>query len=1350
MLRMKRPVLLSALSLILSFAICGAEVKEVCFGTAEGLSNGSVTCILQDSGQMLWIGTWDGLNMYDGHRFKTWKFDPGNPETLSNNIIRNIIQEKDGVVWIATDHGINRLDTRQDAVRRFYPGHESRTPSVEESFDVAVSLGGMVFCSSVGWGLSWYDPTSGQLVSLNIPAFNTSLIKRIYTWNSNDLLIQTLDGKLFVAGFHSDGGTVTMESARPLEHSPEALYVGQSRGGLVIVSTDYNVWVKRPGSASIVYVGALDTREEVRAASVSDSDRVFVALAQSGVMVTPSGGGAFKKVKMAGSLDILSMYCGSQDILWIGSDGKGLVECFESGLAFNKTPVEEIFPARSSPVRAFWEDEDGTLYIGSKGSGIARRRPNGSISWIGTEQGLSNDAVYCVSPGLYPGHILIGSDGDGVDLYFPSSNRVVPIKPAPGTIWRFVYAICPDPERDCVWVGTNGFGLVKLRYSVTGGKVSLLEQEIYANKKDDPNSLSNNIIFSVVPAGDGRLWIGTRGGGLNLFDPQTGESVRYVSGDCPLVNNDVITLYMDPDSTLWVGTSYGLSSLRKDDVGTGDFHSFTEANGLANNTIHGILSDNDGRIWLSTTRGISMFDPSDSSFVNYFNYEELQSDEFSDGACFKGRDGSFYFGGVGGYNRFRQEDIHIRDYSPDVIFSEFSIKQQPSKAFDPVEGVTLRHDENFFSVRFFARDFIRGENCEYAYMLDGFEDRWNYPGSDGRASFTNVPPGKYDLLVRCTNGDKVWNDTVYSLPIRVRPHWSSTPWAYLAYLLLLFLLGYLAWRILTGRMRQRELLLMESMKNRQQKDMYEAKLDFFTSISHEFSTPLTLIYGSGEYLKDKYSLSPDVLRHVGIIRNNAARMQRLVGDLLDFRKADTGNYVPQYSKVDLTSFISQVADNFIEAAKEDGIRFVIDIPSGPVEVTTDREALEKILYNLISNALKYTPIGGYVRLVFNPGEDGDVIKVTNSGKGIKPEDLPKVFNRYEILGKLEKQMKKGKIRRNGIGLALSKSLALALSGDITVDSVPDQSTTFTLTLPRISTDGIVPDQGPAVAQPTRLHEVDLPEIVPEPAFRSFEGDSDKRQLILVVDDERQICDLLSEILTNAGWRVVAANNGEEAVGILKNSRPDLIISDIVMPHMDGLELIKYVRGNEVTSQIPFVFLTFKDDVDFNIKGRDVGADAYLQKPFHPKLLVSVVRQILSSRVSLKNYYGSVVSSTDMFEGKKMDASDKAFLVNLTKTIEENISDSELSLDDLYSKMGVSRSNMYRKLKELTGMSPSQFVNTVKVRHAAHQLVTTRKTVQEIMYESGYNYKSHFYREFFKVFGMTPKDLRASKEDGQVS
>ena len=535
------------------------------------------------------------------------------------------------------------------------------------------------------------------------------------------------------------------------------------------------------------------------------------------------------------------------------------------------------------------------------------------------------------------------------------------------------------------------------------------------------------------------------------------------------------------------------------------------------------------------------------------------------------------------------------------------------------------------------------------------------------------------------------------------------------------------------------------MKNRQQKDTYEAKLDFFTSISHEFSTPLTLIYGSGEYLQENFSLSPEVQKHLGIIRNNAARMQRLVGDIIDFRKVDTGNYVLRPRKVDLSSFIRQIADNFVALADEDGIKFTMNIPPGQNEVATDSEAVEIILYNLLSNALKYTPADGFIQLDYIPQEDMDVVKVTNSGKGIKPEDLPKVFNRYEILGKLELQMKKGKIQRNGIGLALAKSLARAFSGDITVESEPDKSTTFTLSLPRVLTvDSLVDQSSPS--QPMRFSDLDFqdssPELTPSPREN---GMSFNRDFILVVDDERQICDLVSEILGSEGWKVKTASDGEAAVEILRNSRPDLIISDIVMPKMDGLELIRYVKGNEVTRQIPFVFLTFKDDIGFNIQGRDIGADAYLQKPFHPRLLVSVVRQILSSRASLKDYYDSAISSSDMFNGIVMDTSDKEFLVNLTKWIESNLGVTDFSYDELYSQIGMSRSNIYRKLKQLTGMSPSEFINSVKIHHAAHLLRSTRKTVQEIMYESGFNHKSHFYKEFREFYGKTPKEMRSERQ-----
>ncbi|MBR1927307.1 MAG: response regulator [Bacteroidales bacterium] len=1342
---MRRSVILLLSILTLFSPVLGAEEKEVSFGTAEGLSNGSVTCLFQDSSQMLWIGTWDGLNMFDGHRFKTWKFDPGNPQTLSNNIIRNIVEEKKGIIWIATDHGINRMDVGGGTVSRFYPGFEDRMPSVEESFDVAVSDDGTVFCSSLGWGLSWFDPQSQRLVSLNIPQFNTSVIKRIFRWDESRMLLQTSDKKLYVAAFRHEGEAMTMESAAILEQSPEAVSVSQSRDGLVIVAPGNEIWCKRKESSSPVRVGTLDPGDEVMASSVSDQGKVYVALNHSGIWSSKGEAGGFAKERMAESAGILSMYLGSQDILWIGSDGKGVIECFDSGLAFNKTTAEEIFPMRASPVRAFWESDDGTLFIGSKGSGIAECHPGGSFSWIGTAQGLSDNAVYCISPGLYDGHILIGSDGEGMDLYFPARKKVVPLKPAPGTNWRFVYSIYPDPERDCVWIGTNGYGLVKVRYETSGTKVRLIGQQVFSNDREDPASLSSNIIFSIAPASDGRIWVGTRGGGLNLFDPGTGKSRRFMSGEYPLVNNDILFLYMDPDSTLWIGTSYGLSYLKESEVESGGFHSFTEADGLANNTIHGILSDDIGRIWLSTTRGISMFDPSDESFVNFFNYEELQSDEFSDGACFKSRDGFLYFGGVGGYNRFRQEDIHIRDYRPDVIFSELSIKQRQVEPFDPDGGVTLRHDENFFSINYFALDFIRGGNCEYAYLLEGFDDRWNFGGTYGTASFTNVPAGKYTLMVKCTNGDKVWNDTVYTLPIRVRHHWAATPWAFVIYFILIALLAAAALRMAAERLKQRDLLLMESMKNRQQKETYEAKLDFFTSISHEFSTPLTLIYGSGEYLQENFTLSPEIRRHLGIIRNNAARMRKLVGDIIDFRKVDTGKYVLRPGKVNLDSFISQVADNFVALADGDRIKFTINVPPSGDEVVTDRDALEIILYNLLSNAFKYTPADGFIQLDYIPGTDTDVVKVTNSGKGIKPEDLTKVFNRYEILGKLEKQMKKGKIQRNGIGLALAKSLAGALSGDITVESEPEKSTTFTLILPRVLTEDSVLEDS-ASGQTLRFSEIDIQESVPETNTREApDSELPDSHFILIVDDERQICDLVSEILTKAGWKVMSASDGQEAVEILKNSRPDLIISDIVMPRMDGLELIKYLKGNEVTRQIPFVFLTFKDDIGFNIQGRDIGADAYLLKPFHPRLLVSVVKQILTSRASLKDYYGSVVSSKDMFEGITMDASDKEFLVSLTKWIEANIEESDMSFEELYSLMGMSRSNVYRKLQRLTGMSPSQFINSVKIHHAAHLLRSTNKTVQEIMYESGYNHKSHFYKEFSKIYGMTPREMRAESK-----
>lgn len=1330
------------LILLLLAAVCGAvpcskaALKINMLTSADGLSNSSINCIYQDSTMMMWIGTWDGLNAYNGYGFKTYKFAPDNSNTISNNVIRNIVEEAEGIIWVATDYGINRIDVKNDRVERFYPGYEDDSPTAERVFSVAAADDGTVFCAATGWGIAWYDKALNRLSALNVPHFNSSEVRTVYYAGQNTLLLHTVDnGLVRVRYAMSDtGGIEVREKTDLFPGQVESLF--DCRSAIYMVTADAVIYRYGRLDGGLTVLGKIPPPgHAVRAIVQYGDDHLLVASGSSDIYVYDMAGRTYWKMSQLPDINVLSFCYGSQDILWVGSDGQGVIQVYNDGIEFNKVPNSRMFEGRNCPVRAFCRDGRGNVYVATKGNGICMLNADGSKGAVyDVSRGLGNNFVYALAEGPC-NDMFIGHDGEGLDVLSFATGRISTVKPVAGTYFGSVYAIYRDPSDGCVWLGTNGYGLIGLQLAESGGRYEIRRQNVYVNDKRDTTSLSNNTVFSIVPAGDGKLWVGTRGGGLNLFDTRSGRFTHYTtsSGDYPISSNDILSLYAGRDSTLWIGTSYGLNRLCRGRAGQDGFRWYVEKDGLPNNTIHGILEDGAGNLWLSTNKGLAQLNPADNRIISYYNNEELQSNEFSDGAYYRAADGRMYFGGVDGFNSFDPGDIRVRTYAPTVQLNNFLIKQTPMAGFRADREIVLSHSENFFSIQFSALEYIRNGNCEYAYILAGFNDDWVNIGTDNTAVFTNVPPGNYEFQVRCTNGDRIWGDNVTSLHIRVLPPWWNTVWAYLVYLLLCFVILYVVWFVVNDRIEQRRRLLMESMSKRQQTDNYEAKLRFFTSIAHEFCTPLTLIYGSGEQLLNSYHLTPDVAKHVRIVKNNAARMQRLIGELMEFRRVETGHCTPRYVLIDITELISTIADNFNEVNEQRRIDLRIDFPAQEVKVVSDRGALEKILYNLISNAYKYTPSDGYIDIKLRVADGRTTVRVTNSGKGIKPEDIGNVFNRFEILDNFERQANQGKVMRNGIGLALAQSMAHMLSGNISVSSKPGEYTTFTLSLPEVSRSLITePEQDSVREYP--LPDEDDAQAGPAVQSRS-EGAS-----ILVVDDEKQIRDLIAEILSGE-YTVIQAADGAEAIEILKHKRPDLIISDVSMPNVDGLELLKYLKSNEITKYIPFVFLSFKSDVEQEIRGYELGGDGYISKPFHPKHLLAVVHQILNNRISLRDYYNSVISSSDVYEGNTIDADDKKFIVQLAGIIEENMTDENLSLNFLCDKMCVSRMGLYRKIREITQMTPSEYIRSVKINHATHLLRTTNMTIQEIMYCSGFNNKSYFYREFAKIYHMSPKEMR---------
>lgn len=1325
---------------LLVCAISDATPRYYGLSGSEGLSNSSVMCMTQDSRGLLWIGTWDGLNVYDSHSFVTYRNDPADNNTISNNIISGIAEQKPGIIWVSTNYGINRINTEDGTIKRFYPGYEHKAPLVEKTFSVAVINGQDVFCSAKGWGLAFYDEENGQMVPFNIPDFSSIDIDNIYGAGNGRVFLLSTDGSLKIMRYaFPEKGKIDIISIEEVIPGVQVSSVFDSRGRLYIISNDNIIHRYDCSLAALDFTARI--RQDIHITAMAEFGQNTLAIASypSGVYLYNTETGHMAMEDRLSDVSLHVLYSGTQDILWAGSDGQGLRALYDDTFNMEKVPNSEISSTQNYPVRAFFKDREGNLFVGTKGNGVAVFKDGKRIRTYTTSEGLGNNSVYAFTEGLC-NDILLGHDGKGLNSISLLTGKVTSIIPEEGPGFGSVYSFYKDPDDNSLWIGTYRDGLIRIKLEWDGAKYKICEYESFKNDKYDATSINSNNVFPILGCKD-IIWVGTRGGGLCRYDKHSGKFTAYTTGNGsePISSNEILSLYISRDSTLWIGTGHGLNKLIPHENGRYSFMSYTVKDGLPNNTIMGIVEDWKGNLWMSTNKGLSVFNPETEQFINYYNNEALQDNEYADGAYYKDCDGFFYFGGRDGFNKFDPRQINARPFQSKVLIRGFNVQQRPLSGFNPEKETVLKHNENFFSIHYTALEYINNPGCEYFYKMQGFDEDWIYAGTGHTASYTNVPPGRYTFMIRSTNGDKIWSERITSMEIQILPPWWNTVWAHILYALAGILAIYSAYRWSSDRIKRKHRFELEELKRKQLQETYEAKLRFFTNIAHEFTTPLTLICGPLEQIGDKYHLPSKVEQYLRVIRNNAGRLLQLIEELIEFRRVDTGHQKPEYSTVCLPDTITSILDNFSELKDEKQIELCTCL-QGPAHITTDQNAIEKILYNLISNAYKYTPVGGSIHIETSENPGGEtVLAIKNSGKGIRPENLERVFDRFVILDTYEHQASQGNIVRNGIGMALVYSLVKMLSGDIKVSSDPGKFTVFTLTLPKIdeslASNGMVQQHR---YQPN-TYSIDYSDITPHQ-----ESGKDK-PLVMVVDDDPEIRNLVSDIL-NPEYRTVQAVDGQNALDRIKRGLPDLIITDLNMPVMNGAELLKHLKSNEITRVIPVIFLAFKTDIGDEIETYEMGCEAFIPKPFYPKHLTAIVHQVLHNRAMLKNYYNSSISSNDIYEGEIVDSDDKKFLIQLSETIEQNITDENLSPAWLSEKMLMSRMQFYRKLKELTQQTPSEFIRNVKLNKAVHLLKTTNLTILEVMYNSGFNNKSYFYREFTAKYSMSPKEFR--KENRQ--
>ena len=1327
----------------------------------KGLSNSSVNCIFQDSENLIWIGTWDGLNRYNANDFKIFRPELNNESSLSNQVILKIGEDNKGRIWILTIHGINQYDKKADKFKRYYFSRENNPPLSESEFNMALDASKKVFCAVKNWGIGYFDGTSFQL--LNTKNLSTKAVKKMEFSPTGELLVLFEDDKLYA---------LTIKKGKHNEKTvSKTVLVSGNVSAFGYTASQKFFIIPKKGNAFLYSLNnnesnlVIDKKWTSVIAHVSDG---LLVSGKSGYFIIDEFGNCISKpwLKHLNNQKITALIQGTENVIWSGTDGDGLFKIYPIKKTFNLISKTQIPDLEGGIVRSFLEVENNSFFIGTKGKGLFRFPSNFYLNEgkplqyenFNENNSIINNAVFALQKGQ-DDLVFMGTDGDGITVFDVKKSKLINWSTIEGNekcdYFKSVYAIYQD-NNGFVWLGTNGYGMIRCKIERIGEKLKITEFKKYLANSKGGKSLSSNIIFSIIPKNEQQLWIGTRLGGLNLFDKKTEQFQIYknVNNDPEsLSNNDILCLQIDHNKKLWIGTSFGLNVLQdlKSD-GKATFKNFTVKDGLPNNTIHGIVLDKKSNLWISTNFGISNFNTSTSKFINYTKNEGLQNNEFADGAFYhNSKNDLIFMGGIKGFNYFLPQKIVESSIVPDILIDKISGHNQvvpyyqglvikPNSSDYP--SITLKHNQNFFDIELAALTYINSEKCQYAYQLQNFDKEWNVIGDRRVISFTNVPKGNYSLWIKWSNSDGVWSKPVHAIDINIRPVFWQSNTAMTIYLVLFILLVMLV----LSYYKKRQSLSQNIFFRKREEELHENRLTFFTNVAHEFQTPLTLIVGPAQKLAETTNLDARNQKFIKMIQRNSSRLLFLTQQLLEFRKAEYDYLEVTAREFDLVNLVEQIAELFDEWAFDKNIEYNLDVPSALLG-WFDKDKTEKIVFNLMSNAFKYTPVNGKIDLKFRmEGKDASTLNITivNTGKGIPKEKLNSIFDQFFLSN--SDQVLDNDMFRTGIGLAYIKKLVTVLRGEIKVSSIADQETIFTILLP-CSKESFSDKELDQEKSSTLIsqHLKNILEEIPDKSdelpnkISSLDVLEDHRKKVLIVEDEKEIHQFLHDLLAEK-YKIIVAYNGVEALEILENEIPDLVISDVMMPLMDGVELCKKIKTDIKTCHIPFIMLTAKDSVIHRIEGLESGANSYIPKPFYPDHLLVRIQKLLEEKELILKHF-SQDTLIENLTTLPINNDEKDFIKKVIELIRDNIDNENLQSLFIEKELGISNSQLYRKIKQIFNFTPSDLIRTIRLKHAAELLRKNVLTVSEVCYQSGFNNRSYFYREFKKVYNITPKNYQ---------
>jgi len=1307
-------------------------------GIEHGLSNNAVVSVFQDAYGFMWFGTYNGLNRFDGYTFKVFRNKLNDSTSLANNWVVAIQEDNKHNIWVGTKQGLSLYNIVQARFSSVYfkPFGKEKNEKLNSAINGLERDGsGNIFIASAGKGLIIHNPENGTTrqvplfkgkeLNLHVQAVRMDTQKRIW------LFIQAYGLCLYdykTESIKVINSAITAGKCLQPDHAGN-VWMGTETG-----LYQYNTVTKKVNGyfESNGFLSA----NNIHGLSVDRAGVLWISTDGGGVTIYNPKNGNLKYLLPGREKGALTS--GAVNTVFEDKDGRKWIGTLRGGLNIldeskNRFKTISHNPAiknslLSNFILSFCEDETGNVWIGTDGEGISywNRKSNTFTNYTHSHSNpssLSNNNVANILRD-FKNEIWIATYGGGVNKFNKSSGtfQYYPCyNPATKNTDRNAWGLFQDRQNN-LWVGT-----------CTGGGFYRLNREKNSFELVDRH-LGDVIAFA--QDSKGTLWAGT-------FSKLIKVGLNGKKHTTYPIGRAVRSIYEDKRGNFWVGTEGG--GLLLFDRKTGNYKTFTETDGLPGNAILNILEDNSGNLWISTFDGLSRFNPAKGEFKNFYESDGLQSNQFNYDAALKLRSGEFLFGGIKGFNVFYPEDIKPFGNKPKLLITGLRTNNIPYEQDDSfedktntydVEEITLPYDKAVLSVDFAALEYSSPDKIMYSYFLEGWDNTWNNSGKTRVANYSKLREGNYKLHIKSTNAEGAWLNNERILKVRVLPPWWRSWWAYLLYTALASAALY---TYTIYQRRQTELnyqVQLANLKIEQEKELNEKKLSFFTHISHEFRTPLTLIINPiKEFLNSSYSYVDP--KELIVVYRNARRLLSLVDQLLLFRKSDAEDL--KIVKFNLVTFCKEVYLCFSQQAKSRNIQFQFNCLKDEMEIYADKEKIEIALFNLISNAFKYTPGGGSIVLSIQEHEKEVEIHVSDTGPGITAEAGDKLFDKFYQVFDRESSSKAG----FGIGLYLVKKFMDSHHGSVSYTSKIGEGTDFKLVLlkgkehfdPRVIYHEV--SQAPVFLD-------ELVEDAPfqsEAAAESVEEDSSfefvsEKSTILIVDDNQEIRNYIKQLFKQS-YTLFEAASGEEGLEVALKQIPDIIITDVVMKELSGVELCTKIKEEPALSHIPVILLTSSSSAEVKLKGIEGGADDFITKPFDKDILIARVSNLLKSRNNLQKYFFNEITLKS--DDSKVSGEYKEFLEKCIAITEKHLNNADFNIKTLADEIGTSHSALYKKVKSISGKSINEFIRYIRLRKAAELFANSDCNVNEAAFSVGFSDIKYFREQFSKLFGMKPSE-----------